>query len=177
MNKNWIVGDSKLILPTLDKSSVDLIITDPPYNLERNLQRFYHREFCRICKGSILVFCSPENQWKFSGVKYLFWIKPTSTKNYSKNYGRFVEMICYYPRNGVWNKDLLWANYTGVYTDYVIGRTEHPHEKPESLIERFINIHSNPGDIILDPFAGSGTVARVAERLGRKTISIECQDW
>ncbi|MCK4731544.1 MAG: site-specific DNA-methyltransferase, partial [Methanophagales archaeon] len=45
---------------------------------------------------------------------------------------------------------------------------DFPTEKSELLIERVINMGSNPGDIILDAFAGSGTTAAVAEKLGRR---------
>ncbi|HLP91322.1 MAG TPA: adenine-specific DNA-methyltransferase [Nostocaceae cyanobacterium] len=52
----------------------------------------------------------------------------------------------------------------------------HPSQKPELLLERVIIASSNVGDLILDPFAGSFTVGAVAERLGRKSISIELQE-
>ena len=46
-------------------------------------------------------------------------------------------------------------------------------QKPESLLERIIKASSNPGDIVLDPFCGSGTTCAVAHRLGRKWIGID----
>lgn len=49
----------------------------------------------------------------------------------------------------------------------------HSHEKPEDLIEFLIRKSSNPGEVVLDPFAGSGTTAAVAKRLGREFITIE----
>tara|TARA_X000001036_G_C20674482_1_gene803665 strand:- start:829 stop:1632 length:804 start_codon:yes stop_codon:yes gene_type:complete len=49
----------------------------------------------------------------------------------------------------------------------------HPTQKPEKLLEVIIQASSNKGDIILDPFMGSGTTAVVAERLGRNFIGIE----
>jgi site-specific DNA-methyltransferase (adenine-specific) len=49
----------------------------------------------------------------------------------------------------------------------------HPCQMPESVLERIIRASSNPGDTILDPFAGSGTTLAVAERLGRNSIGIE----
>lgn len=67
---------------------------------------------------------------------------------------------------------MQWANYTGIWSDIVVEKL-HPFVKPESLIERFIRILTNPGDTILDPFCGSGTTLRVAERLGRNAIGIE----
>jgi len=47
-------------------------------------------------------------------------------------------------------------------------KTPHPTQKPEKLIATFIKASSNPGDLIFDPFIGSGTTAVVADRLGRK---------
>jgi site-specific DNA-methyltransferase (adenine-specific) len=52
-------------------------------------------------------------------------------------------------------------------------KTPHPTEKPESLMERIILIGSREGDIILDPFMGSGTTGAVACCLKRKFIGIE----
>jgi site-specific DNA-methyltransferase (adenine-specific) len=50
---------------------------------------------------------------------------------------------------------------------------EHPSQKPEILLNRIILASSNPGDIILDPFAGTFTTPAVAQKLGRRSISIE----
>jgi site-specific DNA-methyltransferase (adenine-specific)/adenine-specific DNA-methyltransferase len=49
----------------------------------------------------------------------------------------------------------------------------HPSQKPEALLERVIRASSNPGDVVLDPFAGSFSTSAVAQRLGRRSISIE----
>ena len=51
--------------------------------------------------------------------------------------------------------------------------TAHPTQKPEKLIAKLILASSNAGDLVLDPFAGSGTTAVVAKKLGRKYIAIE----
>ncbi len=51
--------------------------------------------------------------------------------------------------------------------------TAHPTQKPEKLIAKFILASSNVGDLILDPFAGSGTTGVVAKKLGRKYINVE----
>ncbi len=45
--------------------------------------------------------------------------------------------------------------------------------KPERLLERVIHIGSNPGDIVLDAFAGSGTTAAVAHKMGRRWVTVE----
>ncbi|HOD01032.1 MAG TPA: DNA methyltransferase, partial [Myxococcota bacterium] len=53
--------------------------------------------------------------------------------------------------------------------------TDHPTQKPEKLIAKLVLANSRPGDLILDPFAGSGTTAVVAAKLGRRHIGIETE--
>lgn len=54
-------------------------------------------------------------------------------------------------------------------------RTSHPAQFPVAVIERIIKATSRPGDIVLDPFMGSGTTAEVALRLGRRVLGFEIQ--
>ncbi|MEM1364269.1 MAG: site-specific DNA-methyltransferase [Pseudomonadota bacterium] len=53
------------------------------------------------------------------------------------------------------------------------GRKAHPTQKPEALLHRILMAASNPGDVVLDPFFGSGTTGAVAKKLGRHFIGIE----
>ena len=53
------------------------------------------------------------------------------------------------------------------------GRKLHSTQKPEALLERVVRSTSRPGDVVLDPFAGSGTTGAVAQRLGRRWIMVE----
>ena len=53
------------------------------------------------------------------------------------------------------------------------GKALHPTQKPEEMLKRIILASSNKGDIVLDPFLGSGTTAIVAQRYGRNWIGIE----
>jgi modification methylase len=53
------------------------------------------------------------------------------------------------------------------------GRKLHPTQKPEALLARVILASSRPGDLILDPFCGTGTTGAVAKRLSRRFIGIE----
>ena len=55
------------------------------------------------------------------------------------------------------------------------GKKVHPTQKPESLISRIILSVTNPGDIILDPFFGTGTTGAVSKKYNRKFIGIESQ--
>ncbi|WAC07859.1 MAG: site-specific DNA-methyltransferase [Thermodesulfobacteriota bacterium] len=50
----------------------------------------------------------------------------------------------------------------------------YPTQKPEALLERVIKASSDPGDLVLDAFAGAGTTLAVAEKLGRRWIGIDC---
>jgi site-specific DNA-methyltransferase (adenine-specific) len=52
-------------------------------------------------------------------------------------------------------------------------RTGHPCQMPEAVLERIIRASSHPGDLVLDPFAGSGTTLATARRLGRQYLGIE----
>ncbi|MEJ5295805.1 MAG: site-specific DNA-methyltransferase, partial [Fimbriimonadales bacterium] len=53
------------------------------------------------------------------------------------------------------------------------GKKAHPTQKPEALLYRIITLSSQPGDVVLDPFLGTGTTAVVAKRLRRHYIGIE----
>jgi modification methylase len=53
------------------------------------------------------------------------------------------------------------------------GRKAHPTQKPEALLHRVLLSSTNPGDLVLDPFFGTGTTGAVAKRLGRRWLGIE----
>lgn len=172
--KKILQGDSLELLSVVATKSIDLIITDPPYDMSNNLKLRFHEEFVRVCRGPIIVFMPPENQWVAPAEQYGFWVKPISTKNTSKSYSRFVEMIFFYQTTGsTWNSDRHWSQYTNVFTDLVDSLKKHPYRKPPSLITRLMLNHSNPGDLVLDPFAGSGVVGEVAELTNRNFILME----
>ncbi len=52
----------------------------------------------------------------------------------------------------------------------------HPTQKPEALLYRVLNATTRPGDVVLDPFFGTGTTGAVARKLGRRFIGIERED-
>lgn len=55
-------------------------------------------------------------------------------------------------------------------------RTGYPTQKPEALLERLVTALSDPGDIVLDPYMGSGTTPAVAARLGRVFVGLDQSD-
>jgi adenine-specific DNA-methyltransferase len=66
----------------------------------------------------------------------------------------------------------LWADINSLSAQSE-EREDYPTQKPEALVERIIKASSNPGDIILDCFLGSGTTAAVAQKLGRRWIGAD----
>ena len=55
--------------------------------------------------------------------------------------------------------------------------TDHPTQKPEKLLAKIILASTNKGDVIFDPFIGSGTTAVVAKKLGRKYVGVEVDEY
>lgn len=53
-------------------------------------------------------------------------------------------------------------------------KTPHPTQKPEELLRKIVLASSNPGDLVVDPFSGSGTTLVVAEQLGRRWAGCDC---
>jgi adenine-specific DNA-methyltransferase len=68
--------------------------------------------------------------------------------------------------------DSIWDDLF-VINSQAAERSDYPTQKPESLLERVIQACSNPGDLILDCFIGSGTTAAVAQKLGRRWIGCD----
>jgi site-specific DNA-methyltransferase (adenine-specific) len=60
-------------------------------------------------------------------------------------------------------------------------KTAHPTQKPEELLRKLVLASSKPGDVVLDPFSGSGTTLVAAEQLGRAwlgcDISAQYNEW
>jgi len=71
------------------------------------------------------------------------------------------------PITTIWNDLGRVGNTSGERLDY-------PTQKPEGLLHRVICASTNPGDLVLDAFGGSGTTCAVAEKLGRRWIGIDC---
>lgn len=173
MTHEWLKGNCLAVVPEYD-GEYDLVIADPPYE---NLKLI--SESIAVCRnhfdGPSFFFMYPESVWDLEAQpdQILHWIKPPSTKNTTRKYSRFVEAIAVYDLDtSPFNQDTFWHSRSGVFTDTPL-RVKHPHTKPESLIEKLIAVNSNQGDTVLDPFAGSGTVAKVCKRMGRGSISIE----
>ncbi len=69
----------------------------------------------------------------------------------------------------------LWTDLTVPFWS-MPENTEHPTQKPEKLIAKLILASSNKGDVVFDPFLGSGTTSVVAKKLGRKFFGVELDE-
>ncbi|MDG3142619.1 site-specific DNA-methyltransferase [Streptococcus suis] len=85
-------------------------------------------------------------------------------KYYRKQVGDMIEEI--YPADNIWDDVPGLGTVSGESIGY-------PTQKPEKLLERIINSSSDEGDLVLDCFGGSGTTAAVAEKLGRRWITVD----
>ena len=97
-------------------------------------------------------------KWKFN-YKKLKKLNPNKTKEgKDKQMRDLIELPILQGKERIHNKN---------------GRAIHPTQKPEKLIEMVITASSSKGDVVLDPFFGTGTTGIVSARLGRQWIGIE----
>ena len=70
---------------------------------------------------------------------------------------------------------LLQTRQNGFFTDPQIapGKLIHPHEKPTSLLVKLIEHSTDKGDLVIDPFGGSGSLVRAAQQVERSAVAIE----
>lgn len=137
-----------------------------------------------ISCGWVLVFTLAEGvrEWRdvlqAAGAKYdtcCFWIKPDAMPRFNgQGPARGAEcLVTSWAGKGYrsWNGGGKKGIYT--HTRSPDEKTGHPTQKPLSLMMELISDFTQPGDIILDPFMGSGTTGEAALKLGRKFIGIE----
>jgi site-specific DNA-methyltransferase (adenine-specific) len=179
-------GDCRELLDSL--GSVDLVVTDPPYGMafvsgHRKIK--YDRiigddklplaviEKC-ILKGrcGAYVCCRWDNLCEIPRpTSVLAWVKNNwSMGDLKHEHGRQWEAIAFYRGSGhefvKRISDVIHANRTG--------NNEHQTEKPVSLMGALIA--ANVGNLILDPFMGSGSTLVAAKELGRRGIGIEIEE-
>lgn len=138
-----------------------------------------------VCQGWFIAFCTVEGTWEWaqsvnaSPMKYkraCAWIKPDSTPQLNgqgpaQGYECFV-VAWAGTGHAKWNA----GGKRGVYTHCVNNQERHgthPTEKPRRLMAEIIKDFTNPGQLIVDPFMGSGTTLVAATMLGRPSIGIE----
>lgn len=220
-----LLGDCLKVMKQLPDSSVDCIITDPPYNLGQfmhdrntNLVKMRANQFAyagwdnmgykewRKSMKMFLVECSRVLKKGGTLIVFMAVIKVSDIVNLSQGTN------LYYKTTGVWHKtnpmprnmNIHFVNSTESWIYFVNSDTSgtfnnqgrvvhdflessvcplsekkhgrHPTQKPLSIMKRLIELVTNPNDIILDPFMGSGSTCVAAAVLGRRYLGIELDE-
>lgn len=229
-----ICGDTFEVLPKLPRHCFDLLIADPPYNLDKDyhgskFRQMKEDQYCEYTENwlkpvlpllketaSIYVCCdwqtSPlimevlkkhviirnritwqrekgrgaRSNWK-NGMEDIIFA--TVGKNYYFDIDAVKirrQVIAPYKVNGKpkdWEETAqgnfrntcpsnFWDDISIPYWS-MPENTAHPTQKPEKLLAKLILASSRPGDLVLDPFAGSGSTLVTAKKLGRHYTGIE----
>jgi len=217
MNK-IIQGDCLEIMKNIPDKSIDLILTDPPYNISQKNKIFRDyrsgqradisfdygdwdyefdilpvlEESKRILKqyGQWIIFCSEQQigmyrKWLEKNGHFkqiIIWEKTNPLPQFRKcGYRQATEIIMWAYKEKPTKKEqhfnfLLQEEMKNIFRFPICGgkeRTKHPTQKPYKLIEELLKRHSFKGDMILDPFAGSGTTGVACHNLDRNYILIE----
>lgn len=173
--------------------SIDVIITDPPYgigedsfrvanrgklartkdygsfNWDIKLTRDFIDEMLRVSKNQVIFGGNYYADWLPASSCWLVWDKNNSADfadcelawtSYKTAVRKFK-----YTWNGMIQEDMRNKEYR-----------VHPTQKPLPLMKWVVENYSKPGDLILDPFAGSGTTLVAAKLLGRDYIGVEMSE-
>jgi|LQYC01.1.fsa_nt_gi site-specific DNA-methyltransferase (adenine-specific) len=241
----WL-GDSVAWLKSLEKSSVDLVFADPPYNLKKaewdsfeshqdyiDWSLIWIEQAAKVLKpNGTLYICgfseiladikAPAMKF-FKGCRWIVW-HYRNKANLGNDWGRSHESILHFRKSkefklnvddiripysnhtlkypshpqaetsqyGNGNGGHIWEpNPKGAKPKDVIEipttcngmheKTPHPTQKPEELLRKIILASSSKGDLVIDPFVGSGTTMVCSEQLKRKwlgcDISAEYLNW
>ena len=194
-----ILGDCLDILPTIAAGSVDAVITDPPYGItiqhrdgkmggwSKDTKRWskqinpiypqFHGDNKPIEPATILSIGKVHIIW---GGNYITDRLPPKR----------CWLVWYKRVNGQQNDqgdcELAWTDldcvprvfhhlWMGMLRDSEVKEHYHPTQKPVALLRWCIEMSSNPGDTILDPFMGSGTTGVACVQTGRNFIGIEIE--
>ncbi|MFN4073531.1 MAG: DNA-methyltransferase [Thermus sp.] len=193
-------GEALEVLARLKTGSVGAVITDPPYGtggwkrpgagLGSDPRGFWTREAwdewslawlpeaLRVSTGPVVFFLPQERLEealafaRSRGLPYrlLFWAKPDPRpRPQGPAYG-FEPILAIRPLPGK-GKDYLLASSPRPGRDGEA--TGHPHQKPVRVMGWLVELASRPGEVVLDPFMGSGSTGEAALRLGRGFIGVE----
>ncbi|WP_418722677.1 DNA methyltransferase [Enorma sp.] len=218
-------GDCLLAMDSVPEGSVDLLLTDPPYNLglfmqqrstnlkqmrdnyfgaagwdnlsaedwEESMDAFFEMASRVVRKGgAIIVFMAVIRLETLINLaqQHGFYYKTTGAwhklnpmpRNMNLHFVNSMESWAYFinkAKTGTFNNDgkVLHDFYESPVTPLSEKRYgKHPTQKPVELMNYFIEALTNPGDLVLDPFMGSGSTGVSAQKLGRKFIGIELNE-
>ena len=178
------LGDFEEVFADIEDGSVDCIITDPPYPIEfiecwTNLSRFAKRVlkengFCIAYSGQMNL---PEVINRMSENLTYYWTFAVYHEGLTQIVNG-VNLICR------WKPILIYQNgrkkLSNTFQDYFISeareKNEHDWQQSESGVSYLIEMFTNPGELIIDPFAGSGTTLIAAHKMGRNVKGAEIDE-
>lgn len=190
-----ICGESNAILRDFPSNSVDLVVTDPPYLVgykDRNGRTVendtspdavlpVYKELYRVLKRDSLCitfygwhhidqFAVAWREAGFKPVGQIVWAKPYASRS---RYTAYHHESAYVLAKGrpPCPRTPLRDVQEWVYS----GNRRHPTEKAVDILTPLIKAYSRQGDLVLDPFAGSGSTAVAASLLGRRYVGIELE--
>jgi len=200
--KKVILGDCLEVMKDIPDKSIDCIITDPPYGMnyrsswrtatekfkkienDTNIDWFpeFIKECYRVLKDNshIYIFCNDyaisefrnfTEKAGFKNKRTLVWVKNNHTSgDLLGDYANKTEFINYAQKG---RRLLNGGRNTNVLEFSRVSKLQHPTQKPIDLNEFLIKKSTNENEIILDPFAGSGTTGVACKNLNRNFILIE----
>lgn len=181
-------GDSLKILPTLD---YDVMVTDPPYGVAYTPGGFPNSQQFEMIAGDTDTQCmewaltQPGRSVVFGADNAAAHVPDGSTWHvWDKRESEAADRILGSPFEllvTTWQceRRMFRCQHAGtVNADHKLGkqsRRVHPTQKPVVLLRRILEQWTDPADVIVDPFAGSGSTLRAAKDLGRKAIGVEIE--
>lgn len=190
-----ICGDCLELIKLIPNNSIDAIITDPPYGLNKNgvrndadLSLFYNvlPECNRILKshGFFIAFFSTKflprlfNNNPFNYFWQVVLYCPEGRVRSPIGYTKYMSCFIFKKGNPKiirWNKD-IFIDTPGKMVEPDEGYIDHPTPKPKHFIKEILKMFTNENDLILDPFIGSGSTAVACLQLNRRFIGLEIEE-
>jgi len=190
-----LLGDCLDVMREMPDKCVDLVLTDPPYGIGIDAGGFGRTKNIPHTKFDFTAQwdSTPPPEEVFKEMRRVSKNQIIFGGNYFINY--LTPTPCYL----IWDKrcgvipertyadcEMAWSSfekpariYRFIWDGFIQGDMQnkekriHPTQKPVALIEKIIQDYSKPGDIILDPFLGSGTTVAACINLERQYIGIE----
>ena len=168
-----ILGDCLEVMKGIPDKSIDLVLTDPPYP-DYFQEEYQYKEgilnYLKTFDCRQIIFWTAKDNFPLNHTAIHIWDKKVGA-------GSWYERI--FERNG--GKEYKVFRHYLINSDVAAKFTRdtnfpHPSQKPLALIRELVSIFSNEGDIILDPFLGSGTTAVACKQLNRNFIGIEISE-
>ena len=199
---NLLNGDCFELLQDIPDESIDMVLTDPPYgmNYQSGQRKVKHKkimgdsnldwlddfvnEIYRVSKQNTAhyVFCSFHHidkfkqaiEKKFKVKNILTWVKNQQSMGDLKgDFAPKTEFIIFFHKG----RRLINGKRDPNVLEFKKTRNElHPTQKPVDMTEYMIGKFSDEGDVILDPFMGSGTTGVACLNTNRRFIGIELDD-